>query len=107
MDGDAFGYSPDIGNFVTRDGKTYTEHGYVYARGSVFRTMPTGTHHENYADWTDEQRAAKVAEYVQRREDRERERKLAREARRSLVAQAKTKLTEEEFEAVLGYEEEE
>ena len=107
MNGDEFGYSPDIGHFVTRNGKTYTEHGYVFGTDLIFRAMPSGSSGENYADWTDEQRAVKVAERVQRQEEQQRERKLERDSRRLLVIQAKSKLTKEEFEAVLGYNEEE
>lgn len=106
MKGDVFGYSPDIGKFVTRDGKTYSEYGHVYAEGPdrVFRSLPRpfGSH-ENYADWTDEQRAARLAKNDREREEHEKRRKSERDARQALVDRAKEKLTEEEFNAVLRY----
>jgi hypothetical protein len=102
MTGDVFGYSPDIGMFVTRGDKTYSEHGAVYESGGMFRSLPHAVDsHENYADWTEEQRAAKLTEVRRSYNERERQRDIEREARRALVAQAKKKLTEEEFQAIL------
>jgi hypothetical protein len=108
MTGDEFGYSPDIGKFVTRGGKIYAETGAVYESDSMFRSMPcTADSHENYADWTKEQRAAQLAEERRNHEEYKKQRDVERKARRALVAQAKEKLTEEEFQAVLGYEDDE
>lgn len=105
MKDDVFGYSPDIGRYVTRDGKTYSQWGHVYGPDALFRSsMPYGADaHENYADRTDEQRAARLAKNVQEREEYEKQRKAERDARQVLVDRAKAKLTEEEFNAVLRY----
>lgn len=65
--GDQFGYSPDIGKFVTRGDKTYSEHGHVFKEGDggFFRSMPRDADsHENYADWTDEHRASVLTRSV-------------------------------------------
>lgn len=104
--GDQFGYSPDIGKFVTRGDKTYSEHGYIIRKGDgdFFRSMPRDADsHENYADWTDERRAAVLDENTRKSQEYEKQRDTKRDARRALVAQAKEKLTEEEFEAVLSH----
>jgi hypothetical protein len=104
MKGDEFGYSPDIGKFVVRDGKTYSENGVIYGPDSIFRSVSYDVDsHENYADWTHEQRAARFAEASRIYEEYEKERIVNRDARRALVAQAKEKLTEEEFDAVLRH----
>lgn len=108
MTGDEFGYSPDIGKFVIRGDKIYSEYGCVYERGGMFRSMPRGADsHENYADWTEQQRAAKLDEALRNQEEEQNRRNIKRDARRILVAQAEKKLTKEEFEAVLGHNESE
>lgn len=56
--------------------------------------------HENYADWSDEQRAARRAVNDRQREEYERERKTKLDARHELVRSAKKKLAKEEFDAV-------
>lgn len=103
---DEFGYSPDIGKFVVRGGKTYTEYGHVHEpkSGMAWRSMSwPADSFENYADWTDERRAARVAEVALEAEEYEKKREAERAARRVLVTRAKEKLTEEEFNAVLSY----
>jgi hypothetical protein len=101
--GDTFGYSPDIGKFVTREGKMYSENGVVYESGGMFRSMPReADSHENYADWTEKQRSEKFIEVFRRQEECEKQRDAERAARRILVEQAKQKLTEAEFQAVLN-----
>lgn len=102
--GDVFGFSPDIGKFVERDGKTYSEWGHVYGSDACFRSLPYGSDaHENYADWTDEQRSERLAKNVLEHEEYKKRRQAERDARQVLVDSAKAKLTEEEFSAVLQY----
>ena len=105
--GDAFGFSPDVGRFVLRNDLMYTEHGAVYTRAEQtwIRSMPTATGEENYADWSDGKRAEVAAENARKYALQEEERKAARQAQELLVLSAKAKLTEEEFDAVRGWEE--
>jgi hypothetical protein len=104
MKEDQFGFSPDIGKFVIREGVTYSEYGFVYCQGAIYRGMPCKAGaHENYADWTDTQRAEKMAQTEAKNDQMREEQKRRSDARKLLVEQARKKLTEEEFDAVLDY----
>jgi hypothetical protein len=101
---DEFGYSPDVGRYVRRYGRLYTEDGCVYEENeyTTIRGMPLGAGaHENYAEWTDEQRARVLAAAKQTYEEYKKVKEAEHFARLKLVEQAKAKLTEEEYEAIV------
>jgi hypothetical protein len=112
MDGDIFGFSPDAGGAVIRGGVMYTEHGVVipnwretFIRWMPYSAQPSGT--ENYADWTDEHRQ-EVRSHAQALYDRQEEKKAAEtRARQKIVDRAKAKLTEEEFDAIVAWAQDE
>jgi hypothetical protein len=98
---DQFFFSPDVGRLVQRGGRMYTEHGAVFPSDAWVRLMPVDAgSYENYANWSDEHRRGVLEAY----EESVRQAKAAEEKRRAhrdtLVAQARDKLTVEEFEAV-------
>jgi hypothetical protein len=100
LDKDRFGWSPDIGRFVVRDGLTYTEYGTILEPGTLYREGFGAYEHENYADWTEEHRAEVLAATQARVRGREEVRLAELEERRKLLARAKLKLTEEEYNAI-------
>jgi hypothetical protein len=105
MKNDQFGFSPDAGKFVVRDGKIHTEFGLVYRNFATFRSLPREVDsHENYADWSDEQREEALAKHRRMCEELDRRRKAQQELKLTLVESARKKLTEEEFDAVRSYE---
>lgn len=85
---DAFGYSPDVGSFVIRDDKMYTEHGRVYEahERTMIRSMPlTAGSHENYADWPAEKRAQVLAAATKEYEEHKKAKEAEHAARLELV----------------------
>lgn len=105
MTGDTFGWSPDIGSYVRREGQVYTEHGAIHHGNAMFRSMgekPTQEEgKENYADWTVEQREAVKNRLHAQQAQEDLHQSLKEQARDLLVASGKAKLTEEEFEAIV------
>jgi len=101
---DEFGFSPDVGKYVRRGRRMHTEYGHIYEahEQTMIRSMPVvpGSH-ENYAEWTDEQRAHALAVVERSSEEHEKAEAAERSARLKLVEQAKAKLTEEEYEAIV------
>lgn len=101
MKGDTFGWSPDIGSYVERGDHVYTVHGHVYPAGGMWRSsLSPSAETENYADWTDEKRAAVRVEAKARQAREEQERREEDERRARLIATSRAKLTDEEYEAV-------
>lgn len=102
MKGDTFGWSPDVGEFVRRDGKVYTEYGHVIDEAtSAFRVgFGNPVPKENYADWSDEKRGQVCAYWQAFSAAREAEEKEQHEKRLKFVESAKAKLTPEEWEAL-------
>jgi hypothetical protein len=97
---DSFFFSPDVGKLVSRGDFLYTEYGHVVRRSDgAIRMMPIDSVNENYADWTEERRCAVRAAIERQCELEKTEETVHRAHRDSLVSQARTKLTEEEFEA--------
>jgi hypothetical protein len=97
---DEFFYGPDVGQAVRRGGFLYTKYGEVLPGNAPVRMLPCAAVDENYADWSEEYRRAVREAYAA--EDRkmkaaEAERRAHRDV---LVEQARSKLTEEEFDAV-------
>lgn len=107
MKGDRFGWSPDIGGYVLRDDKYYSEYGRVYEMSidCMFRTgldegdVPVGQ--ENYADWTDEKREQVFAALKKAADVEDEERQAEIDARVATIRQAAKKLTKEEYEAIM------
>ena len=103
---DIFGWSPDIGRFVTRNEKTYTEYGCIYDQSAIFRSMISNhASEENYADWSTEKREqalVQTEEKIKLQKDKE---ETEKKYRIKLIESAKMKLTEAEFNAILtvGY----
>lgn len=97
--GDAFFFSPDLGYLVIRGDSVYTDRGEILLRDAKMRIAPIHSEgHQNYADWSEDQRAAVREKYAQRRRALERNKRLF--DREELVDKARAKLTIEEFEAV-------
>lgn len=109
MEGDQFGWSPDVGRFVRREDTIYTEHGHTYVDGdgyafrvgSMSDTPPTDG--ENYADWSESKREEVIAMNRARTEKYEEEEAREVKKRNALVEQAKAKLTPEEYEAIVNF----
>jgi hypothetical protein len=104
MEGDVFCFSPDIGRYVQRGGKAYSEHGRVYdLPGAMFRSMPSPHGSTpNYADWTDEERAAALSSARSAQEAAAASLAAQAAVRNALVESARQKLTPEEFDAVVN-----
>lgn len=106
MENDYYGYSPDIGKFVRRNDKVYTSGGEIInesAGGPMFREIPSSAafFEENFADWTDEQRAQKRAERDRAVAEEKERMRVAAEKRRALIESARKKLEPEEFDAIV------
>lgn len=101
---DTFWYSPDIGKLVVRDGVAYSEYGTIYQTDAFFRRMPRpfGSH-ENYSDWTAERRSAQLTQEKRRREEYQQERSKQLLLRHKLLSVAATKLTNDEWKAVIDW----
>jgi hypothetical protein len=101
MNIDQFGYSPDIGSYVKRNGKIYTEYGAVYSDSFLIRSALCSSISENYADWTEEHRAEVKAAFEKKWEEEKNKKDVEKASHQKLIEQAKTKLTEDEFWAVM------
>lgn len=100
------GWSPDGGSFWRKDGKIYWEDGAICDDGWI-REMPDDPipesewhKYEDYSAWSDEKRAEVKAQNKIEREQYEASMKLWADGIRALRASAKTKLTEEEWDAM-------
>jgi hypothetical protein len=97
---DRFFYGPDVGQAVMRGDFLYTKYGEVIPRDALVRMLPCDAVDENYADWSEEYRRAVREAYAAEDRKRQAEEAARRVQRDALVAQARAKLTEEEFDAV-------
>jgi hypothetical protein len=98
--------SPDGGAFWRKDGKIYWADGDITEDGGMMREMcliiPESEWHkyENYSAWSVEKRAEVVARVKAEREQAQKEYDAEAERIKALCVSAKTKLTQEEYEAV-------
>jgi hypothetical protein len=98
-----FNWSPDGGRFVFCEGKTYWSDGDV-TDGLPLRMMPFGgEHNEDYSAWSDEYRAKVRAEHQAIYAERRRIEAERIKRRDLLVESAKSKLTEDEIDALAEY----
>jgi hypothetical protein len=97
------GWSPDGGRFWVKDGKSYWEDGDITdlsIEGHLFRTMPGNASGEDYSAWSEEKRSAEKAKNALLRDRYAKEVAELSERDKMLVESARSKLTEDEFEAV-------
>lgn len=103
-DEDEFFCSPDVGRLVRRGDFLYTQYGQVIPCDACVRMLPCAVgEHENYADWSEEQRR-RVREVFEAEAQRYRAEEADRRERRdALVEKVREKLTEEEWDAIYDW----
>jgi hypothetical protein len=105
---DGPGWSPDGGYYYVRDGMIYWSDGEVGDTRKGQGPCRLGvnsdySHVEDFSQWSDEKRAAVLAETMRKRAEYAAIRKAAYEEMERLVEIARGKLTEDEFNAVMEY----
>jgi hypothetical protein len=97
--------SPDSGYFVCRGGMIYWEDGEVWSvkksREAIFRYMPVTSAPEDYSKWTKEKRDEVVKHYRVLQAEETLRIQADNDDRQRLVNSARSKLTEDEFNAML------
>ena len=95
-------WTPDGGRFWAKGGKYYWPDGDVTTNQPLrlWDTNVTPESVEDYSAWSDEKRAAVVAESKRKRDDMQKQMEEYEERRQKLIDSARAKLTPEEFAAV-------
>lgn len=106
---DGPGWSPDGGDFWVKGDLLYWSDGSIWDMrdGGMIRTMPDGPtpesewhKYENFSAWSDEKRAEAVAENMAKREDAKKQQDEEMARIKLLCISAKSKITQEEYEAI-------